>query len=89
MKMMMTRLSIVLICLAVKAAKSLSTRYNDKLGLIRSWDSYTFPIIIDNMMNLELLMWSARNSGGARGSGWSGRYFPSTIQRTRCSKNCK
>ena len=47
-------------------AKALSTRYNEKLGLIRSWDSYTFPVIIDNMMNLELLMWSARNSGGAR-----------------------
>jgi hypothetical protein len=47
-------------------AKSLMTRYNEKLGMIRSWDSYTFPVIIDNMMNLELLMWSSRNSGGAR-----------------------
>jgi hypothetical protein len=47
-------------------AKALSTRYNEKLGLIRSWNSYTFPVIIDNMMNLELLMWSALNSGGAR-----------------------
>jgi hypothetical protein len=47
-------------------AKALSTRYNDKLGLIRSWNSYTFPVIIDNMMNLELLMWAARNNGDAR-----------------------
>ncbi len=47
-------------------AKALSTRYNEKLGLIRSWDSYTFPVIIDNMMNLELLMWAARNSGGVQ-----------------------
>jgi hypothetical protein len=47
-------------------AKALSTRYNEKLGLIRSWDSHTFPVIIDNMMNLELLMWSVRNNGDAR-----------------------
>lgn len=47
-------------------AKALSTRYNEKLGLIRSWDSYTFPVIIDNMMNLELLMWSAHNGGDTR-----------------------
>jgi len=47
-------------------AKALSTRYNEKLGLIRSWNSYTFPVIIDNMMNLELLMWAARNNGDAR-----------------------
>ena len=47
-------------------AKALCTRYNEKLGLIRSWDSHTFPVIIDNMMNLELLMWAARNGGDAR-----------------------
>ncbi len=47
-------------------AKSLCTRYNEKLGLIRSWDSHTFPVIIDNMMNLELLMWAARDGGDAR-----------------------
>ena len=47
-------------------AKALSTRYNEKLGLIRSWDSHTFPVIIDNMMNLELLMWAAHNGGDTR-----------------------
>lgn len=47
-------------------AKALSTRYNEKLGLIRSWNNYTFPVIIDNMMNLELLMWAARNKGDTR-----------------------
>jgi hypothetical protein len=47
-------------------AKALCTRYNEKLGLIRSWDSHTFPVIIDNMMNLELLMWAAHNGGDTR-----------------------
>lgn len=45
------------------AAKSLSTRFNPKVGLIRSWDHnqdiWQYPVIIDNLMNLELLMWAA------------------------------
>jgi unsaturated chondroitin disaccharide hydrolase len=50
------------------AAAALGTRYIPALGLIRSWDhgSYTCPVIIDNMMNLELLSWAARNGGEAR-----------------------
>ncbi len=48
-------------------AKSLSTRYNPKVGLIKSWDSdpkkWQYPVIIDNMMNLELLLWATRTSG--------------------------
>ncbi|AEI46867.1 glycoside hydrolase family 88 protein [Runella slithyformis] len=48
-------------------AKSLSTRFDPKVGLIKSWESfkggYTYPVIIDNMMNLELLFWAARESG--------------------------
>lgn len=41
-------------------AKSLVTRYNHKIGLIKSWDNrkWAFPVIIDNMMNLEFLMWA-------------------------------
>lgn len=40
------------------AAKSLVTRYNPVVGCIKSWNGnkYTYPVIIDNMMNLELLM---------------------------------
>lgn len=46
-------------------AKALSTRYIPSLGLIQSWTTptYTCPVIIDNMMNLELLTWAARNGG--------------------------
>ena len=46
-------------------ATTLITRYNPKVGSIQSWDlwkntSWAFPVIIDNMMNLELLMWAAK-----------------------------
>jgi unsaturated chondroitin disaccharide hydrolase len=44
------------------AASSLSTRYNERVGAIRSWDwgnHWQYPVIIDNMMNLELMMWSS------------------------------
>lgn len=46
-------------------AAALATRFEPRLGLIRSWDdkAYTFPVIIDNMMNLELLTWAAANGG--------------------------
>lgn len=47
------------------AAAALATRYLPALGMIRSWDHkpYQCPVIIDNMMNLELLMWAAENGG--------------------------
>lgn len=47
-------------------AAALCTRFVPKLGMIRSWDNYSNPVIIDNMMNLELLMWANRQSGEAR-----------------------
>jgi PKD repeat protein len=41
----------------VQAATSLASRFNANVGCIRSWDfgSWEFPVIVDNMMNLELL----------------------------------
>jgi unsaturated chondroitin disaccharide hydrolase len=50
-------------------AESLSTRFNPKVGAIQSWDKrngWDFPVIIDNMMNLELLMWASHVSGNPR-----------------------
>jgi len=41
----------------IKAASSLSSRFDPDVGAVRSWDfgSWLFPVIIDNMMNLKLL----------------------------------
>ncbi|MCX2678482.1 glycoside hydrolase family 88 protein [Galbibacter sp. EGI 63066] len=55
----------------LNSAKSLSTRYNDTVKAIRSWDSAPWNkagdddlvVIIDNMMNLELLFWATKFSG--------------------------
>lgn len=42
-------------------AKNLAARFNPKVGAIRSWDFawLHYPVIIDNMMNLEYLYWGA------------------------------
>jgi uncharacterized protein YyaL (SSP411 family) len=54
----------------LKGASSLSTRYSPAVQSIKSWDRpatmFTFPVIIDNMMNLELLLWAAREGGETR-----------------------
>lgn len=55
----------------MNSAKSLVTRFNDTVGVIRSWDNAEWNqggpddllVIIDNMMNLELLFWATRHSG--------------------------
>lgn len=46
----------------LQGAKSLATRYNPKVGCIKSWNAFHFPVIIDNMMNLELLFWATKVS---------------------------
>lgn len=51
----------------IKSAQTLITRYNDNVKSIRSWDFnkevWNFPVIIDNMMNLELLFEATKISG--------------------------
>lgn len=51
----------------IQSAKTLSTRFNPNVGCIRSWDhhrdKWQYPVIIDNMMNLELLFWAAKETG--------------------------
>lgn len=45
---------------------SLLTRYDAKLGVIKSWESsqqWKYPVIIDNMMNLEMLCFMTRETG--------------------------
>lgn len=52
----------------IQAAKSLCTRYNPAVGLIQSWNAnpskdWEYPVIIDNMMNLELMFEATKFSG--------------------------
>ena len=50
----------------LQSARSLATRFKPAAGIIRSWDHSTAkwvcPVIIDNMMNLELLFWATKES---------------------------
>jgi hypothetical protein len=56
----------------LEASRSLATRYNPRVGLIKSWDtegatdyrkSWKYPVIVDNLMNLEMLSWAAAHGG--------------------------
>lgn len=44
---------------------NLLTRYDEKLGVIKSWEpspKWKYPVIIDNMMNLEMLCFMTRET---------------------------
>ncbi len=49
------------------SAQTLTTRFDPRVGCIRSWGSMSdekdYMVIVDNMMNLELLFWATRQSG--------------------------
>jgi unsaturated chondroitin disaccharide hydrolase len=56
----------------IQSAKSLASRFYPKVGCIKSWNqvksldgkrTLTFPVIIDNMMNLELLFFASKVTG--------------------------
>ncbi len=56
----------------IGSAGSLSTRFSEKTGVIKSWEyrknwndtiEWFYPVIIDNLMNLELLTTAANLSG--------------------------
>jgi hypothetical protein len=56
----------------IQGATQLARRFNPAVGAIKSWDTerqkdrrgaWRFPVIIDNMMNLELLFWAAKHGG--------------------------
>ena len=53
----------------LNSAASLASRFNPNVGTIKSWSNKMHPrwkqhiTIIDNMLNLELLFWAAKNGG--------------------------
>ncbi|GAB1415729.1 DUF4995 domain-containing protein [Paludibacter sp.] len=52
----------------LQTSDNLISRFNPKTGTIRSWDfgEWQYPVIIDNMMNLELLFWASEYSGNPK-----------------------
>ncbi|MBX5439235.1 MAG: glycoside hydrolase family 88 protein [Thermoflavifilum sp.] len=49
----------------IQAARSLISRYHAQVGCIKSWDGgpWHYPVIVDNLMNLELLFRATALSG--------------------------
>jgi Highly conserved protein containing a thioredoxin domain len=68
----------------LEGAASLATRFNPSVGLIKSWekfkDTYDYPVIIDNMMNLEFLLWAAKESGNKKFRDISIRHADNTLK---------
>ena len=53
----------------VEASRSLASRYNSRVGAIKSWDTervedprrvWKYPVIVDNLMNLEMLFQTSK-----------------------------
>lgn len=54
------------VSILIQSSTSLITRYRPSIKAIQSWDknkNFNCPVIIDNMMNLEMLLWAANNGG--------------------------
>lgn len=52
----------------IETADNLAARFNSTIGCIRSWDFgyWNYPVIIDNMMNLDLLFTASRLTGNKK-----------------------
>ncbi len=68
----------------ITGANSLSTRFNPTIGVIKSWDFnnnvWQYPVIIDNMMNLELFTWASRATGDSKYKEMALSHADKTIQ---------
>lgn len=53
-------------------ADALASRFDPEVGCTRSWShgEWAFPVIIDNLMNLEILLWAAAAGLDGDGERW-------------------
>ena len=67
----------------VAAAHKLAERFSPQAGVIKSWNflrnDWVYPVIIDNMMNLELLTVGARLSGESALADIAGSHASTTL----------
>lgn len=68
----------------IQSAKTLITRFDENVGCIRSWnhhqDKWEYPVIIDNLMNLELLYWAWQETGDSVYYNIANTHFKTTIK---------
>lgn len=62
----------------IETAETLSKRFDPQVGCIRSWDfgKWNYPVIIDNMMNLDLMFTASKLSGDKK-------YYDIAVQHAR------
>ena len=66
-----------------RSAESLATRYRPKMKSIQSWNKnqyFNCPVIVDNMMNLEMLNWVSQHGGDPKYQAISETHTNTTIQ---------
>ncbi|MDQ4049254.1 MAG: glycoside hydrolase family 88 protein [Actinomycetota bacterium] len=69
--------------IALRAAGSLASRFNPRVGATRSWGrrrTRRFTVIVDNLMNLELLFWADRHGGRGPWSRIAHRHALTTLR---------
>ena len=67
----------------MEGTESLLTRWNDRIGAMKSWESnsrWQYPVIIDNMMNLELLCLVSRETDNSKYVSIAKRHADTTIK---------
>lgn len=66
----------------VETADNLCARFNPEIGCIRSWDfgAWNFPVIIDNMMNLDLLFNAYKLTGDEKYKNVALRHAQTTMK---------
>lgn len=65
------------------ASESLISRFNPSLGVIRSWEwntKWKYPVIIDNMMNLEILCFTSYKTGDPKYADIARKHADTTIK---------
>lgn len=68
----------------ITGAHSLATRYNPTICALKSWDFnnnvWQYPVIIDNMMNLELFTWVSKETGNNMFNDMANSHAKKTIE---------
>ena len=73
----------------IQSAKSLAKRYDSRVGLTKSWNyreswdgkhKWHYPVIIDNMMNLELLYYASKVTGDSTYTAMATSHAEKTLQ---------
>lgn len=60
-------------------AATLASRFDERVGLVKSWDNNTFPVITDTLINLELLLWAGKEKPNPKWTDIANRHFTKTM----------